>query len=141
MLSVEQIELVQSTFPSIALASAQISAAFYARLFELDPSLQPLFKGPMPEQGYKLMQMIGTAVMGLDRLDELAPAIEDLGRRHVGYGVKKEHYDTVGEALLWTLREHLGDEFTPAVGEAWTSVYLVLAGVATRAYEHSEEVH
>ena len=93
MLSAGQITLVQSTFASIALASDQVAATFYERLFELDPSTRALFHKPIPEQGYKLMQMIGAAVMGLDRFDELAPAIQDLGRRHIGYGVKPVHFD------------------------------------------------
>ena len=89
----------------------------------------------MPDQGYKLMQMIGTAVMGLDRIEELVPAIQDLGRRHTGYGVKKEHYSTVGEALLWTLEATLGDSFTPDLKDAWAAVYTVLADTACAVYE------
>jgi hemoglobin-like flavoprotein len=73
------------------------------------------------------MKMINTAVNGLDRLDAIVPAVQDLGRRHVGYGVKDEHYDTVGAALLWTLEAGLGDAFTPDVKESWTTVYTLLA--------------
>ncbi len=134
MLSAGQITLVQSTFASIALASDQVAATFYERLFELDPSTRALFHTPMPEQGYKLMQMIGAAVMGLDRFDELAPAIQDLGRRHIGYGVKPEHFDTVGAALLWALESALGEEFTPSVREAWAAAYHLLASTAASAY-------
>ena len=140
MLSVHQIELVQGSFASIALSSEQVARTFYARLFEMDPSLRGLFRGPLPDQGYKLMQMIGTAVMGLDRIQELVPAIEDLGRRHISYGVEKSHYNTVGAALLWTLEAALGDEFTPELREAWAAVYGVLAGTATAAYDQPEGV-
>ena len=138
MLTTRQIELVQSSFASIALVSDQVARTFYARLFDMDPSLRRLFRGPLPDQGYKLMQMIGTAVMGLDRIQELVPAIEALGRRHISYGVQKEHYTTVGAALLWTLEAALGDEFTPELGEAWAAVYGVLAGTATAAYDQPE---
>ncbi len=140
MLTAHQIDLVQTSFASIALISEQVARTFYARLFEMDPSLRRLFRGPMPDQGYKLMQMIGTAVMGLDRIQELVPAIEDLGRRHIGYGVEKSHYDTVGAALLWTLEAALGDEFTPELGDAWAAVYGVLAGTATAAYDQPEGI-
>ena len=64
------------------------------------------------------MQMIGVAVTGLNDLGKLIPAVQDLGRRHVGYGVKAEHYDTVGAALLDTLAKGLGDDFTPETKEA-----------------------
>ena len=86
-----------------------------------------MFKGDMTEQRRKLMQMLTAAVKGLDRLDRLVPVVEDLGRRHAGYGVADAHYDTVGAALLWTLEKGLGSAFTPEVKEAWATVYGLLA--------------
>jgi hemoglobin-like flavoprotein len=100
---------------------------FYGRLFSLDPALKPLFKGNLQAQGRKLMSMISTAVNGLTRLDTLVPAVQDLGRRHVKYGVKDQHYDTVAVALVWTLDQGLGEAFTPEVEEAWVAAYGVLA--------------
>lgn len=108
---------------------------FYGRLFELDPSLRPMFKGDLTEQGRKLMQVITFAVRSLKNLDAIVPAVEALGIRHVAYGVKAEHYDTVGAALLWTLGQGLGDAFTPEVKDAWPAVYGLLAQTATaKAY-------
>ena len=133
MLTAHQITLVQSTFGNIALEAGQVADRFYARLFELEPSTRQLFHGPMPDQGQKLMQMVATAVMSLERLDELVPAVQDLGRRHVGYGVQPSHYDTVGQALLWALGDALGNEFTPEVRDAWATVYSVLAQTAIQA--------
>jgi len=72
-------------------------------------------------------------VSGLERLEKLLPAVQALGRRHAGYGVKDEHYATVAAALLWTLEQGLGDGFTPEVREAWTTAYLALAGVMQQA--------
>jgi hemoglobin-like flavoprotein len=60
-------------------------------------------------------------------------AVKELGLRHVGYGVKDEHYDTVGSALLWTLGQGLGDEFTTELEDAWTKVYQLLAGTMKEA--------
>jgi methyl-accepting chemotaxis protein len=108
--------------------NAEVAAElFYNRLFELDPSLKPLFKGDLQEQGRKLMAMLKTAVRGLDNLDKLVPAVEGLGRRHAAYGVKPAHYDTVAQALLWTLEEGLKESFTADVKAAWITVYGVLA--------------
>ena len=123
----EQKLLVQQTFAKIKPIADTAAELFYNRLFEMDPGVRPLFKGDMKEQGRKLMDMIGVAVNGLGALDEIVPAVQDLGRRHAGYGVTDEHYDTVGGALLWTLEQGLGDDFTPEVKEAWTTVYGVLA--------------
>jgi hemoglobin-like flavoprotein len=97
------------------------------RLFELDPTLRPLFKGDMEEQGRKLMEMIELAVKGLDRPEAILPAIAALGRRHAGYGVNESDYETVGEALLWTLEQGLGPSFTPDIREAWAALYRFVA--------------
>jgi hemoglobin-like flavoprotein len=123
----EQLVLIRSTWAKVLPISDEAAAFFYGRLFELDPSVKPLFKGDMREQGAKLMKMINTAVNALDRLETVVPAVQNLGRRHVGYGVKPEHYDTVGAALLWTLEQGLGDDFTPEAKEAWAAVYGVMA--------------
>jgi hemoglobin-like flavoprotein len=70
---------------------------------------------------------ITAAVKGLDRLDQLVPVVEQLGRRHADYGVIDAHYDTVGSALLWTLEMGLGHAFTADVKDAWATVYGLLA--------------
>jgi hemoglobin-like flavoprotein len=121
--------LVRDSFAKIVPIAPQAAALFYDRLFVLDPALKPLFKGDMAEQGRKLMAMIGTAVANLRNLEAIVPAVQDLGRRHAGYGVQPAHYDTVGVALLWTLGQGLGDAFTPSVEAAWTEAYTTLATV------------
>lgn len=121
------IELVQGTFKDVVPIADKAAEIFYDKLFDLDPQLKPLFKGDMKEQGAKLMSMIGTAVNGLNNLEAIVPAVQNLGKNHVGYGVKDSHYDTVGSALLYTLDKGLGESFTPEVKDAWTEVYTVLA--------------
>jgi hemoglobin-like flavoprotein len=115
--------LVQTSFAQVRPIADAAAALFYSRLFELDPKLRSLFKGDMEEQGRKLMEMLGLAVKGLDRPETLLPALTALGRRHAGYGVVEHDYETVGEALLWTLEQGLGPSFTPEVREAWTALY------------------
>ncbi len=126
-MNTEQIALVQDSFSHVLPIADTAATLFYTRLFELDPALRPLFRGDMQEQGRKLMAMLRLAVNGLNRLDTLVPAVQDLGRRHAGYNVEAAHYATVGAALLWTLAQGLGEIFTPAVEAAWTTVYTVLA--------------
>lgn len=121
--------LVRESFAKVVPIAPAAAAMFYDRLFALDPSLRPLFKGDMNEQGRKLMAMIGTAVANLGRLDTILPAVQDLGRRHAGYGVPKASYDAVAAALLWTLEQGLGADFTLATRAAWTEAYTILAGV------------
>ncbi|HEY9239288.1 MAG TPA: globin family protein [Burkholderiaceae bacterium] len=121
------ISLVRESFDLVEPIAPQAAALFYAHLFEADPSLQRLFRGDMVAQGAKLMLMIGVAVAKLDEPEVLMPALRQLGRRHAGYGVRNEHYETVGAALLKTLQQGLGAAWTPEVESAWIDVYGVLA--------------
>ena len=129
----EQVELVRSSWAKVTPISEAAAGLFYGKLFELDPSLKFLFDGDLTEQGKKLMMMINTAVNGLDRLDEIVPAVQQLGVRHISYGVEDEHYDTVGAALLWTLGTGLGDNFTDETRVAWATVYEVLSNTMKTA--------
>ncbi len=123
----QQKDLVQQSFALVAPIAETAAELFYARLFELDPTLRLLFSGDIVEQGRKLMQMLSVAVRGLDNLEALVPAVYALGRRHSGYGVRPAHYETVADALLWTLERGLGDAFTLEVRAAWATVYWLLA--------------
>lgn len=125
----EQKTLVKDSWAKVVPIAGTAADLFYGRLFEIDPSVKELFPEDMSEQKKKLMQTLGYAVAGLNNLDEIVPAVQDLGKRHVDYKVKPEHYDTVGAALLWTLGQGLGEEFTPDVEAAWTEVYTTLANV------------
>ncbi len=127
------IPLVQKSWQSVAAIAPAAAKLFYDNLFTIDPSLQPLFKGDMQVQGGKLMNMIGIAVAKLDNLPVLIPTLQMLGKRHSGYGVQDAHYATVGEALLATLKTGLGEAFTPAVEQAWSSVYGLIASVMISA--------
>jgi len=129
----EKIALVRGSWQQVLPIKDTAAQLFYGRLFELDPSLRALFKGDMAEQGRKLMATINTVVASLDNLAPVLGAVEDLGRRHVGYGVTEAHYDTVGSALIWTLGKGLGAQFTPPVEAAWAEAYATLASAMKQA--------
>lgn len=118
-----QIDLVRSSFALVQPIAPQAAALFYDKLFARDPALRQLFKGDMAHQGDRLMAMIGVAVAGLSRPDQLHAQLIALGERHAGYGVQPAHYDTVGVALLETLSEGLGPAFTQDVKAAWATLY------------------
>jgi len=128
-----QIELVQSSFKMVVPIAGAAADLFYDRLFEIAPEVRPLFPSDLTEQKKKLMGMLSAAVANLHKLDAILPAVKDLGRRHRGYGVTTAHYAPVGTALLWTLEQGLGPDFTPEVKAAWTDTYTALAGVMTGA--------
>ena len=125
--------LVRSSWKRVESIAPAAAALFYDNLFAADPQLKALFKTDMAHQGERLMKMIGAAVDKLDDLPTLVPVLEDLARRHAGYGVRKSHYETVGIALLKTLGQGLGGDFTPAMREAWARVYGLIAQVMVAA--------
>jgi len=136
-----QKQLVQTTWGQVVPIADAAAAMFYARLFLIDPSTRPLFRATdLAQQRKKLMHVIGMAVTGLDKLDALVPTVEDLGRRHAGYGVRDEHYDSVGAALLWTLEQGLGSAWNDETKAAWTEVYGLLSGVMRRAQREATAV-
>jgi hemoglobin-like flavoprotein len=140
MLNASQIALIRNSFTEVAKISDIAAERFYIRLFDLDPALRPLFKGDMADQGKKLMEMLAIAVAHLDKGDVLVPALQNLGQRHVAYGVEDAHYATVGRALLETLAVALGDAFTPEVQDAWTAAYSLVAETMIEASKQARTV-
>ncbi|MCZ7556266.1 MAG: globin domain-containing protein [Bacteroidia bacterium] len=126
------IHIVQSSFARILPMSERVAKMFYNNLFTLDPSLRPLFSGDLNEQGRKLMSALTLVVKGLNDRHQILPALHSLGQRHVRYGVTPEQYATVGLALLLTLEQGFGDEFTPELREAWTAAYEMIASAMIR---------
>ena len=130
----EQKRLVRDTWKQVVPVADAAAAMFYHRLFEIDPTTRQLFRATdMVAQRKKLVQALSLATGALDDLDALVSKVEDLGRRHAGYGVTDAHYDSVGAALLWTLEQGLGQAWTPAVASAWTEVYGFLSGIMRKA--------
>ena len=123
------IRLVRTSFAKVVPIAPTAARLFYARLFEIAPGTQGLFRGDMEEQGRKLMAMLGTLVAALDRLDELVPAAQGLARRHVAYGVTPAHYAPVGQALIDTLARGLGEDFDAETRAAWLAAYGTLSSV------------
>ena len=134
-----QIDLIRSSWSAVEPISDPAATLFYQRLFELDPAIERLTRrADMAKQRAILMGTLAVVVRSLDRLDTIVPAIEALGRRHVAYGVRSEHYDTVGAALLWTLDKGLGEDFDAETRDAWTAAYRTLASVMIEAAREVE---
>ncbi len=135
----EQKQLIRETWERLGAIGDAAAALFYERLFEIDPTAKALFaQADMKEQRGKLLQALGLVVASLDRLDSLVPTLEELGRRHVGYGVRKRHYKSVGSALLWTFDRGLGDGWTSEAEDAWAQAYALVSGVMCAAAEQAE---
>lgn len=121
-----QIALVRQSWVKVQPIADEAARLFYGRLFEIEPGARARFRGDMREQEHKLMTMLAVAVHALERIDSLA-TLQDLGMRHARRAAPPEHYGAVGEALLWTLEQGLGDAFTAEVREAWAAACARLA--------------
>lgn len=119
---------LRKSFERVEAQGHVAALVFYQHLFALDPQLRPLFKSDIETQAQKLIEMISAALGLLERPNELRVTLEQLGARHVAYGVEPTHYATVGAALLAMLGTVLGDDFTPEVRAAWVELYGVLSG-------------
>jgi nitric oxide dioxygenase len=128
MLTMEQILLVKKTWRMLrGIDPSIVTGAFYAKLFSDHPGLRKMFPKDMEPQYVKLMDMLNAVVARLDKLDELTDEIAAMAERHIGYGVKPNHYKMVGEALLWTIEKGLGKDWTEPVKDAWTEAFTILS--------------
>lgn len=122
-----EISLIKNSFRQISPIADHAGVIFYARLFELDPSLRTTFHGDIGAQGSNMMQSVGFIVFSLDQLEVILPVLRQMGLRHLDYHLTDEQYEVFCEALLWTLNKCLREEFTPETREAWAKGYWLLA--------------
>lgn len=133
-----QVHLVRTSFAELSRHQHVAALVFYQKLFELDPALRPLFKNDIEEQSRKLMAMLGSLIAMLEGQAGLEEELRAMGERHAGYGVRDEHYATVGAALLGMLDATLDRNFTPEMRGAWLALYgavetFMKAGVTKQA--------
>lgn len=132
-----EIRLIQTSFEAARPRAKELGELFYRRLFEQHPELRPMFPADIKPQAKKLVGVLAIVVASLDRLGEIMPVVEGLGRSHGAYGVKPHHYDQVGGALIWTLDRMMGDQFTSDVRHAWIVAYTTLSEVMMSAAEEA----
>jgi hemoglobin-like flavoprotein len=130
----ESRRLVQESWVRISADADTVASRFYEILFELAPGARALFANTdLAGQRRKFVQMLDDILRMLDDPAASIPSLAALGRRHVDYGTQPADYDTVGAALLTTLEESLGDDFSPAMRDAWMETYRTIAGIMRRA--------
>jgi hemoglobin-like flavoprotein len=140
MITKRQIELIEKSWDFVITNTDEAGMIFYSRLFYLDPSLRSLFKEDLTVQSEKLVAMITFIVHKLRRIDDVMDEIRSLGQRHTNYNVKKEHFQTVGQALLWMLEKNLHNRWNEELKNAWKAVYDVLATTMMRGFEHNATI-
>jgi len=133
MVTKEQARIVNDTWKIITPISLKMGQEFYSRLFETNPELKPMFKSDPKDQAMKLMFMLSYLVHRLENIEELTSEIEKLARRHKGYGASEQHYEIIGNTLLWSLEQNLGDNWNEKTEQAWKSTYELISGLMIKA--------
>lgn len=133
----ENIQVIRESIAALRLSERDAGLVFYRRLFEMAPSVRPLFPATLDDQAEKLFKTLKVLVASLERLDSVAPVLYELGKKHVAYGARSEHYVAVGSALMWTLREALGEAFTPQVEEDWLRLFTLATREMLRGAEEA----
>jgi nitric oxide dioxygenase len=128
-----QTATIRRQFGQIAPRKEEFAALFYDRLFDGDPTIRPMFPADMRPQRVKLIQALAHIILSLDNLDAVIDDVRELGMRHVGYGVRPDHYNAVGEALLATLAEVLGGSFDDFAQASWALAYGIIADAMVEA--------
>jgi hemoglobin-like flavoprotein len=125
--------LLYTSYQKLAAAGPAITTMFYTQLFETDPALQRLFNTAMITQGVKFRLMLNLMLSVIDQPAELEKLLHELGRRHRAYGVKREDYPLFMNALLRTIQQYLGADFTPEIEAAWRKLFGVIVDRAAHA--------
>jgi hemoglobin-like flavoprotein len=136
----KQIQLVQQSWEWVKPMAKQAGLNFYENLFEAAPGIRHLFKSDIQEQAGKLVTILGYVVAKLDRLDLILSDVEKLGERHNSYGARPEHYDVVGNCLIQTLSEGLGDKWTDETEKAWILAFSTVKTAMITAQQSQKEV-
>ncbi|HSP23341.1 MAG TPA: NO-inducible flavohemoprotein [Planococcus sp. (in: firmicutes)] len=130
MLSEETRTIIKSTAPILEDHGVTITTLFYRRMFEEHPELLNIFNHANQAQGRQqtaLAKTVYAAAIHIDNLEEIMPAVIQIGHKHVSLGVKAEHYPIVGAHLLLAMKEVLGEAATDEIIQAWSDAYGVIA--------------
>ena len=132
MLDQKTIDIIKSTVPVLKTHGLEITTTFYKNMFKNNPEVKPLFnmdKQTSGEQPKALAMTILAAAQNIDNLPAILPVVKKIGEVHCDREIQPAHYPIVGENLLATIKEVLGDAATDEVIEAWGKAYNVIADI------------
>jgi len=130
------VRMVQSTLAQLARERTRFGQRFYENFFAVAPDRKALFVNTPPElQDRMFVEILFLVARSLPRMDELLPALAELGARHVAYGAVEADFASVKRALMATLHEMLGDAMTLEAEAAWSRTYDTMAGSMVRGMQ------
>ena len=127
------VQRLKDSFARVAMHGDAVPLFFYSDLFLRHPETRDLFPVSMAAQRDRLVHALGRIVSDVDRLDDLRPFVQDLGREHRKFGAVADHYPAVGASLLATLAHFNGPAWTPELATDWQTAYELVAQVMIEA--------
>jgi NAD(P)H-flavin reductase/hemoglobin-like flavoprotein len=129
------VNAMKKSWNQLAQLGDQVPLFFYSSMFLMHPDLRELFPVSMAGQRDKFVRALGRIVSNVDRIEQLTPFIEQLGRDHRKFSIAPEHYPKVGEAFLFTLEHFLGESWTPELAKDWAAAYGLVSQTMIAAAE------
>jgi hemoglobin-like flavoprotein len=133
-----QAQLIRHSWALAEPSADRVAQYFYAALFKRNPALRDLFPPMMTVQRMRLLRALVRIVQVVDQPDRLGSFLHDLGRDHRKFEVKPEHYDDLGAALVYSLKLHLREDWTPETEQAWLDAFAVIKREMVRAAEEAD---
>jgi len=131
-LTEEQIRLVKATAPVFQEHGKTITTHFYHRIFKNHPELKNLFSMANQESGAQptaLANAVFAYAANIDNLGVLGGAVTRIAHKHASLHITADQYPIVGENLLASVKEVLGDAVDQATIDAWKAAYQQLADI------------
>lgn len=132
MLNQNTIDIVKSTAPILQQHGETLTKHFYQRMFSHNPEVGPFFNPANQAEGTQQRALAGAIcayAANIDNLEVLGGAVELIANKHASLMIKPEHYPIVGENLLASIKEVLGDGATDDIINAWAEAYGFLTDI------------
>ena len=137
-MTTQQIELVQQSWEKVRPMAQEAGELFYAHLFEAAPQVRSMFTTDIKVQANKLTYMLDYIVSKLKNIESIQRDITKMAARHNTYGAQPAHYALVGQCLLKTLKQGLGENWNDELQTAWIAAYSILSDAMINAQQNTQ---
>lgn len=132
-MTIEHRLLVKDCVERINPKIEDVSRLFYKALFQLDRSLEGVLPSTVVLLNRKFINMMAT-FKNVKHLENISDSVAKMGERHaLRYGAEIKHFPVMKQALEIALREHLKQDYTDALQQAWSEVFDEVAAIMQQA--------
>jgi len=132
VLSDNQKAIIKQTVPILQAHGETLTRHMYARMFRVNPEVRDFFNPAHQQSGSQQRALAGAILAYAQHIDDpaaLGDPVELIAQKHTSLSIRPEHYPIVGDNLLASIREVLGEAATDNVIDAWAAAYAMLADI------------